>query len=120
MKRSHVLLPLIGLVLSACASPTQTLPATIDAASIEQASTRAVATPNAPAVVLTTATLDIEPETLAYLQEAISIMEENSLNRDEAHWELLKANAFTIAAGARNPLETYGAIRSVIVDLRDQ
>lgn len=120
MKKPHVLLLLTGLVLSACVSPTQTVPATPEAATNEEESTLSVESATAPPAVLTTATLDIEPETLAYLQEAISIMEENSLNRDKVNWEALKAKVFIIARGAHTPSDTYAVIESALADLGDR
>src|SRR6266498_69346 len=63
--------------------------------------------------------LGIAPAALAYLSDALNIMEQNSLHRNRIDWLNLRAEAFALACGAMKPEETYSAIRTSLVLLGD-
>ncbi len=46
----------------------------------------------------------------AYLEEALEIMEANSINRHKIDWDAFRDQAGDLARGARTPEDTYGAI----------
>jgi carboxyl-terminal processing protease len=54
------------------------------------------------------------PEAAAYLETALDVMEENSLNRLQLDWGELRATAMRLAGGAQAPANTYSAIRYVL------
>jgi carboxyl-terminal processing protease len=62
---------------------------------------------------------DMSPEAAAYLEEALSIMEANSLNRKSVRWDRLREEAYAAAAGAQTAAGTYDAIRAALVMLKD-
>jgi carboxyl-terminal processing protease len=62
---------------------------------------------------------DMSPEAAAYLEEALSIMEANSLNRKSVPWDRLREKAYAEAAGAQTAAGTYDAIRAALVTLKD-
>lgn len=55
---------------------------------------------------------EISPE--AYLEEALNIIETNSINKYDHDWDSLRSQAFQMAQGAETPADTYEAIRFVI------
>jgi carboxyl-terminal processing protease len=81
------------------------------------------ATPNPPAASLATSPtspVDLYPEALAYLEEALDIMQEHSINQGQIDWERLRARARSRALGARSPEDTHNAIRLALRDLGDR
>ena len=54
------------------------------------------------------------PEAANYLEAALDIMEENSINRLQLDWEELRATAMRLAGGAQAPVNTYSAIQYVL------
>ncbi len=66
-----------------------------------------------------TSVLDLSPEALAYLDEALNIMQEHSLNREQIDWERLRGRARSRAMGASAPEDTYIAIQFALKDLGD-
>jgi carboxyl-terminal processing protease len=56
----------------------------------------------------------------AYLQEALDVVERNSIKRYEIDWEDYRAQAYLDAAGARDPADTYPAIISALERLGDR
>lgn len=57
----------------------------------------------------------------AYLDEALDIMQEHSLNREEIDWSALREHAMSRAAAAeaRRPEDTYGIIEVALHELGD-
>jgi C-terminal processing protease CtpA/Prc len=56
---------------------------------------------------------------LAYLEEALDIMQEHSINQGQIDWDRLRARARSRALGARTPEDTHNAIRFALRDLGD-
>jgi carboxyl-terminal processing protease len=56
----------------------------------------------------------------AYLQEALDVIERNSIKRHEIDWEGYRAQAYLDAAGARDPADTHPAIVSALERLGDR
>jgi carboxyl-terminal processing protease len=54
-----------------------------------------------------------------YLQRAINLMREWSINRDEVDWTAVEERVYRIADGAVSTEETHSAIRSAMAQLRD-
>ncbi len=61
--------------------------------------------------------LSVEAE--AYLNEALALMQDWSINRNVIDWERLERTAFQLADGAEKPEDTYRAIESTVRGLRD-
>ena len=62
---------------------------------------------------------EISPAAKAYLQDALDIMQKNSLRKKSADWNVIREKAFKAAAGAQVPIDTYDAIRLAVRELRD-
>lgn len=56
----------------------------------------------------------------AYLDAALDILEENSINRARIDWPALRAETAAYARGARTPAETHAALRYAIYALADR
>lgn len=116
-------LALVSLLITSCsgaATPTAT-----STRSSPPTSTRPVPTASliftaaaAPSATLTSK-LPISTEAAAYLEEALDIMQNNSLHRQSMHWDAIRTNAFEVAQHAQTPADTYDAIRSTLVRLGD-
>ena len=63
--------------------------------------------------------LPITAEASAYLNEALDIMQNNSLYRESIDWDALRQATFDVAKHAQTPADTYGAIRFALVRLGD-
>jgi len=57
---------------------------------------------------------------LAYLNNAIDIMQRGSINKYQVDWPSLRARAIEKAAGAQEPAETYSAIVFALGELGDR
>jgi C-terminal processing protease CtpA/Prc len=66
-----------------------------------------------------TSLIDLSPEALTYLDEALDIMQEHSLNREQIDWERLRGRARSRALGASTPEDTCIAIQFALKDLGD-
>ena len=64
--------------------------------------------------------LPISTEASEYLEQALDIMQENSLYRERINWENLRRDAFELAMYAQTPADTYGAIRFVLSQIGDR
>jgi C-terminal processing protease CtpA/Prc len=63
--------------------------------------------------------LPISAEASAYLEEALHVIQENSLYRDSIDWVTLRDSVFKMAEHAQTPADTYGAIRYALSQLGD-
>ncbi len=72
-----------------------------------------------PTIASPTATPSISPEASAYLDEALDIMQEHSINRHEIEWASFRQEAHAQARDAQTPADTYYAIRFAISELGD-
>jgi C-terminal processing protease CtpA/Prc len=70
-------------------------------------------------VALPTSLVDLSPEALAYLEEALDIMQEHSINQEQIDWDGLRTRARTRALGARTSEDTHIAIQFALRDLGD-
>lgn len=61
----------------------------------------------------------IAPEARDYLEHALRIMQERSINRTILDWDQIRAAAFARAAGARDADDTHPAIRDALASLGD-
>lgn len=77
-------------------------------------------TPSPSASVLLTATPGISPEASVYLEEALDIMQEHSINRSSIDWDTFRAKVYDQASDARTPADTYDAIRFALALLGDR
>ena len=117
------ILACLGLWLAGCGSSATSLPSTS-----APTSTSTVDVPTRtfsptitalPAVSSTPELLPISPEASAYLEEALDIMQNNSLYRESIDWDALRQDTFEVAKYAQTPADTYGAIRFALVRLGD-
>jgi len=72
-----------------------------------------------PTATSTPQLLPISAEASAYLEEALDIMQNNSLYRESIDWDALRQATFDVAKYAQTPADTYGAIRFALVRLGD-
>lgn len=59
------------------------------------------------------------PHAHAYLDNAISLMEQHALHRDTLDFTEIRAHAFSLAKDARTTQQTWPAIRAALASLRD-
>jgi hypothetical protein len=114
---------LVGLWLAGCGSgvtPTE-LPSTRIPTETKHISTSTpLPTETPPPTATSTAQLlPISAEASAYLNEALDIMQKNSLHRESIDWDTLREATFEVAKYAQTPADTYGAIRFALVRLGD-
>jgi C-terminal processing protease CtpA/Prc len=106
----------LGLLVSACSTGGT------DSTPLPSSSTTSLPVPPSS----TTVTSSIEDHTSmsetarAYLEEAIGLMRQYSINRDSVDWDSLQASAFAAAGGAQSASNTYQAIRLALSLLEDQ
>jgi carboxyl-terminal processing protease len=58
-------------------------------------------------------------DTRSYLEHALDLMERNSWKRTEVNWPALRTATFRRAAGAKNSLDAYDALRLALSSLGD-
>ena len=63
--------------------------------------------------------LPISPEASDYLNDALDIMQANSLYRESIDWADLRKDTFEVAKHAQTPADTYRAIRIALARLGD-
>jgi carboxyl-terminal processing protease len=63
--------------------------------------------------------LPISADASTYLNEALDIMQNNSLSRESIDWDELRKSTFEVAQYAQTPADTYGAIQYALVRLGD-
>jgi hypothetical protein len=61
----------------------------------------------------------ITPAAAAYLEAALTIMQQYALHRSTIDWPTLRTRAAGLAEGAQTPADTYLAIRAALVGLGD-
>ncbi len=61
----------------------------------------------------------ISPEATAYLERALTLMEQRSLNRHRIDWARFRSRLFELAEGAQTPADTHDAIRFMVGQLGD-
>jgi carboxyl-terminal processing protease len=66
-----------------------------------------------------TATPGMSAEARAYLDQALEIMEQHALHRQEINWKRLKSRTLVLAGSALTPADTYPAIESALGNLND-
>jgi len=109
--------------LAGCASattPMQTFPTRLPTftAQIPSVTPSPTTTP-IPTASSTPQLLPISAEASAYLNEALDIMQNNSLHRDNIDWKRFRDAAFNIAEHAQTPADTHRAIRYALYQLGD-
>jgi carboxyl-terminal processing protease len=107
----------VGLLITSCSGVAT--PISTPVIPVIPTSTRPVPTPSLTftATVAPAAKLPISVEATAYLEEALDIMQNNSLHRHSIEWEIIRTSAFEVAQHAQTPADTYGAIRYALVRL---
>jgi carboxyl-terminal processing protease len=99
---SRLLLCLVPiLLLLACGSPTAPPTATSQPAA------------------LPTSTPTMSAEARAYLDQALDLVQQHALNRDQLDWPRVRQAAYDRAAKALTPADTYPAIKGALSCLRD-
>jgi carboxyl-terminal processing protease len=113
----------VFLLLAACQrqpAPTPTTPASTPTAS---ASPTFFPTATVDLVTATaepqTTTPGMSAEARLYLEQALAIMEQHALYRQDFNWTRLKSRALTLAYNAITPADTYPAIQSALRNLND-
>lgn len=116
-------LVLVSLLITSCSGAATSLSTPTNP--VIPTSTRLVPTPSltftatvAPSVT-PAVELPISTEAAAYLEEALDIMQSNSLHRHSIDWEIIRTSAFEVAQHSQTPADTYGAIRNALVRLGD-
>jgi carboxyl-terminal processing protease len=112
----------VSFILGACAPQPVALPIitptpALDTAPAATATVNAI--PTSTEVATASTELPISPAASAYLEEALDIIQNNSLYRHSIDWNALTATAFEMAQHAQTPADTYGAIRYVLSVLGD-
>ena len=111
---------LLSLFSAACTAQPVILPTATPAPASPIAPTATITVTTIPTSIATeTALLPISPVAAAYLEEALNIMQSNSLHRDTIDWETLRTSTFEMAKHAQTPADTYGAIRFALLQLGD-
>lgn len=113
-----VLALLLSTLLIGCSGAQPTLAPSI----LGTAGLPSTVTPTPPALSSTTSptsVIDLSSEALTCLDEALDIMQEHSLNREQINWERLRDRARGRALGASTPEDTYIAIQFALKDLGD-
>jgi hypothetical protein len=113
-----ILALLLFILLIGCGGAQPTLAPSIPSAT----GVPSTVTPAPPAPSPTaspTSPTDLSPEALTYLDEALDIIQEHSLNREQIDWERLRGRARSRAMGAGTPEDTYLAIQFALKDLGD-
>jgi len=72
-----------------------------------------------PTASATLQLLPISAEASAYLNEALDIIQKNSIYRESMDWDALRKSTFEVAQYAQTPADTYGAIRFALGLLGD-
>lgn len=67
-----------------------------------------------------TPTPRLSPEATKYLNDALDIMQNNSINKDKIDWPTWRADILQAANGAQIPADTYRIIRMALSRLNDQ
>jgi C-terminal processing protease CtpA/Prc len=105
MKASRIIISLF-LLLTACnrfsfetAAPTMTVAPTVQ--------------------VPPTSTPQISTEAAEYLNDALDIMQNYSINRDQMDWPALRAEILASASAAKTPADTYPFIKIALTRLND-
>jgi carboxyl-terminal processing protease len=70
--------------------------------------------------VFPTGTSGISPEAAKYLNDALDIMENNSINKHKIDWPTLRAYILNAAANAKTPTDTYPFIKMALWHLNDR
>lgn len=120
---THVVV-VLALAVAACSpSPAESgaaEPAPSSTASVTSTSTAPASPPPTTAPPSTSQPVPIlAVEAEEYLSDAIDLMREWSINRDDVDWAALEERAYQIADGAETPADTHSAIRSAIKLLSD-
>jgi carboxyl-terminal processing protease len=66
-----------------------------------------------------TPTSSISPEASKYLNDALDIMQNNSINKHEIDWPTFRADILSVVAGAKTPADTYPFIKLALSRLND-
>jgi carboxyl-terminal processing protease len=106
MRLIRIIIPFFCLLLSACSvgSPFFT-------AQARQGTPTSETSPSAQ--------LSMSPEATKYLNDALDIIEKNSINKYKINWSELQASCFIYAINAQTSAETYGAIKCTLKGLHD-
>lgn len=122
MRKILVLLTVLSLLVTGCGSTTAPIatspPLTATSTIPAPTSTRTVTATPVPSATATPE-LPISADASTYLEEALDIMQNNSLHRDSVDWEALRKSSFKIAEHAQTPADTYRAIRYALNELGD-
>lgn len=109
MRKLLVLLIAVGLLVTGCGSTPTPIPTSppLMATSTIPAPTSTLKFTETPVPSATaTPELPISAEASTYLEEALDIMQNNSLHRDSIDWQALRESAFKIAEHAQTPADT--------------
>jgi carboxyl-terminal processing protease len=122
---SIVVLMLVSFLITSCRGAAA--PVATSALPIPPTSTRPAPTASLTFTATVVASATLTPELLpisakasAYLEEALEVMQNNSLYRESIDWQLIRTSAFEVAKHAQTPADTYGVIRSALAQLGDQ
>lgn len=122
MRKILVLLTVVGLLVTGCAStpaPIPTSPPLIETSTIAARTPTLTFTATPLPSATATPELHISADASTYLEEALDIMQNKSLHRASIDWEMLRESAFKIAEHAQTPADTYDAIRYALGELGD-
>src|SRR5574339_248362 len=111
-----------GLLVTGCGrrpAPVPTSPLPVATSTIPAATATLTSTATSVPSATATPELPISAAASRYLEEALDIVQHNSLYKDRTDWETLRTTAFKIAEHAQTPADTYGAIRYALAELGD-
>ena len=117
-ERATALVLVLSILLTGCGTVEPTVQPSVPSATPLPSAVE-LPPPTASLQISPTSPTEISPEALAYLDEALDIMQTHSINREQIDWERLRARARSRAYGARTPEETYLAVQYALRDLGD-
>jgi carboxyl-terminal processing protease len=117
---------LILMVVAGCGAPWTVVPPptpvpVITSTPANRATATPPPTPTATTVptALPTPTPGMSAEARAYLDQALDLMQQHSINRAQIDWTRLRRAAHTLVANALTPADTYPAIKGALSSLGD-
>ena len=118
MKQRLFISAVCVFLVAACSQPSSSTPApSTITATIDFTATPMVTATDTPAPAVSTEAAPtatkaptMSPEAFAYLDEALDIMEDNSLNRLTVDWDEMRALAVRLAGSAQTPADIHAVI----------
>ncbi len=106
-------------VLAACRTSPPVMPTPVATQTFTPTQIIPSATLLPTVTVAPSATPGISPEAAAYLNSALDIMQQYSINKKSIDWPVFRANIIRMGTNAKTPVDTYPLIRAALSNLED-